>query len=244
MPRPFDALAGTEAAQPSKQRKAWTTYFPDLSNNNGAGVSMREIAHNSRHTGITAVELKATEGTGFVDQFYAKWRDESRQWGLRSFAYHFARPDQHPGTAGARAEADHFCSVVGTVRPGEWRPMLDAETYPNDASWHIAWCERVRAKLGVEPVVYSYWSFLVGMHLAKPFSAGLIFAYPNGLPRAAPCPPPWGKWLAHQYAWHGHIAGCPGECDLNWTGDVHSLLAHPAQGVALEPVFAARRRKA
>lgn len=244
MARSPEGFLAAPAPGGATKRGLWPTYFIDISNNQGSGVNLRQVAHNSRKTGITCVEMKASEGTGYVDQFFHQWRDEARQWGLRSFAYHFARPDQNPTSAGARREADHFCDVVGKVRDAEWRPMLDFETGPFKPEWVRAWNLRVYMRLGVWPTLYSYWSALVGLHLSKPLSAGLIFAYPNEQPKVAPCPPPWKHWQAHQYSWHGHVAGIPGEVDLNWTPNVWPLLAKPIIGAAYEPVFAARRRKA
>lgn len=228
----------------SHKQRPWSTYFLDLSNNNGSGVNLREIAHNSRHTGITGTELKASEGVHFIDPFFDRWRNDCRRWGLRMMPYHFARPDLNPGIKGAQAEADFFCHQVSEIRPAEWRPMLDAETFPNQGSWHRAWCERVFHNLGVAPVFYSYWSFIEGMNQHVPIGDGLIFAYPNNQPGVAPCPPPWKRWLAHQYSWHGTVAGVPGEVDLNWTRNVLTMLAHPVIGGAYEPVYAARRRRA
>jgi lysozyme len=233
-------LAGSEGAAPVKPRGRWSTYFIDVSNNQGPHIDFRQIARDARRTGITAVEMKATEGTTFPDPYFHEWRDECERVGLRTFAYHFARPDQH----GPLPDADHFCSQVGKVRPGEWRPMLDFETPPFNPEWVRIWDERVRARLGVAPCLYSYWSALAGMGLAKPLGDGLILAYPNGQPRAAPCPHPWKRWTAHQYSWHGRVRGVPGEVDLNWTPSVWSLLAFPVRGAALEPLYAARRRRA
>lgn len=239
MTRP-DTIAGSEQAQPSKPRRtAWTTYFVDVSNNNGGGLDFRQVARDAKHTGITCVEMKATEGTGFVDPYFHEWRDECERVGLRTFAYHFARPDR----SHSKDEANHFCDVVGKLRPGEWRPMLDFETAPFNPAWVENWNRVVRKRLGVAPCLYSYWSALVGMHLQRPLSDGLILASWNGLPRVAPCPPPWKHWTAHQYSDRGHVRGI-GLVDLNWTPNVWSLLAYPVRGAALEPLYAARRRRA
>lgn len=235
------AAAAGEAEKP--RRSSWTTYFVDVSNNNGS-VDYRTIARNAGRTGITCSALKATEGASFVDGLFHGGRDFAERMGIRTFAYHFARPDQHSSLSGAVAEANHFCDVVGEVRPGEWRPMLDLETAPFYGEWVKAWNERVRQRLGVAPVLYSYWAALVGMQLPEPLSAGLVLAYPNGLPQSAPCPRPWKRWTAHQYSWHGHVAGVSGGVDLNYTPSVWSLLAFPARGAALEPLYRRRRHAA
>lgn len=225
----------------STRRGVWTTRFLDVSNNNGPNLDFRQVARDAKRTGITAVGLKATEGTTFVDPFFHDWRDECERVGLRTFAYHFARPDEHQL---ATPEAVHFAEVVGKVRAGEWRPMLDFETAPFSGSWAAAWNQVVERRLGVAPTFYSYTAAIESMRLSKPIGDGLVLAYPNESERVAPCPRPWRRWAAHQYSWHGHVAGIPGEVDLNWTPSVWSLLAYPARGAALEPLYAARRRKA
>lgn len=240
-----DAATYLQAATPPARRAGpWSTHFLDLSNNNGAEVELRTVAHNSRVTGITGTELKASEGVDFRDPLFPLWRRQAAELGLRVMPYHFARPDQHSSDAAARQEADHFCNVVGKLHPWEWRPMLDFETAPFHASWVRAFNRRVHERLGVWPVLYSYFAALDGMALSNPLSAGLVLAYPNGLPASAPCPKPWRHWTAHQYSWHGVVAGVPGRVDLNWTPSVRALLAFPVRGAAYEPIMRARRRKA
>lgn len=239
-------LPADVAVPPSRdraERGRWTTYFVDLSSNNGV-VDLREIARGARRTGITCCELKATEGVSYVNPLYHEWRQECERFGLRSFAYHFARPDLHHGYAGAVAEAAHFCDVVERVESFEWRPMLDYETPPFDAAWVRAWNGYVQKRLGVAPCFYSYGAAIESMHLSRPLGDGLIFAYPNGIPQSAPCPAPWKRWAAHQYSWHGIVAGVNGRVDLNWARSVWTLLADPAKGAAVEPAYRARRRRA
>jgi lysozyme len=239
-----DASFLASTTPPVKRRGVWTTRFIDVSNNNGPSIDFHRIAHDARKTGITAVEMKASEGTGFTDPYFYDWREKCQRVGLRVMAYHFARPDEHPGKTGAIAEAEHFCTVVRSIRPGEWRPMLDFETAPFDAEWARQWNATVRARLGVAACFYSYTAAIEGMGLSKPIGDGLVLAYPNGAPGVAPCPKPWRRWTAHQFSWHGRVAGVPGEVDLNYTPSVWSLLAFPVRGAALEPLYAMRRRRA
>ena len=222
---------------PSARRGAWTTRFTDASNNNGP-VNWRNVAHDSRVTGITGTELKATEGADFADPYFHEWRAECAKYGLRVMPYHFARPDQNR----PEVEAAHFCSVVGKLHPWEWRPMLDFETAPFERWWAVAWAHEVRRRLGVAPMLYSYYAALVGMQLRGPILDGLVIAYPNGVPGVAPVPKPWRRWSAHQFSWSGHVAGFSGAVDLNYTPTARSLLAYPVKGLAWEPVM--RRRRA
>lgn len=215
----------------------------DVSNNNGR-VDWRQVARHSSTSGITGAIMKATEGTAFTDELFHDARGAAERAGIRVGAYHFARPDLNPGPTGAAAEARHFAKAVGTIEPGEWRPMLDYEHTPFTAEWVHAWNQAIVKLLGVAPLFYSYLAAIEGMGLTKPLGDGLVIAYPNGLPRSAPVPHPWKHWTAHQYAWHGRVNGVSGDCDLNWTPAVWTMLAHPVRGAALEPMYARRRRQA
>lgn len=241
--RDLAAATAVPEATPAKRRGLWTTYFLDASNNNGT-IDWRRVARDAHRTGITGTELKATEGASFVDGRFADWRDECAAAGLRVMPYHFARPDVNAGERGAIREAEHFCRVVGEIRQFEWRPMLDFEAAPFDPAWARTWNQHVRARLGVAPTFYSYWAAIAAMHLREPLGDGLVLAFPNGQPRTAPCPAPWRKWTAHQYSWHGRVAGVSGQVDLNWTPAVRTLLAYPVRGAIYEPVMRLRRRRA
>jgi hypothetical protein len=84
-----------------------TIYFPDVSNNNGAiDVSA-----------APALFAKATEGTGFVDGYYAGHRDKAHAMGIPFAGYHYL----HHGDI--QAQAANAFSVVGPGVP----LMMDVE---------------------------------------------------------------------------------------------------------------------
>lgn len=80
-----------------------TLFYPDISSRQGppdvpAVLSLK---------GATAVCVKATEGTGYTDPWYAHWKAEAAAEKVFLFAYHFL----HAGNAAAQAA--HAFSVVG-----------------------------------------------------------------------------------------------------------------------------------
>jgi len=234
-----NALDYLDAVAPvTRSTGLWTTRYVDVSNNNGA-IDWRTVASLSRVTGITGAALKATEGAGFVDEYFAGWREMCAHVGLRVMPYHFARPDRYT----PEQDAERFCITVGKIEPWEWRPMLDWETPPFHPQWAETWASIVRKRLGVAPVIYSYFAALNNV-ARRPILDGLVLAYPNGIPGTAPAPPPWRKWVAHQYSWNGHVDGINGGVDLNYSPRVRALLANPVRGLAYEATFRRRRRRA
>jgi hypothetical protein len=90
-----------------------TIDFPDVSNNNGA-IDI---------SGAPALLAKATEGTGFVDAFYAGHRDQAHAMGIPFAGYHYL----HHGNI--QAQAANAFAVVGAGDP----LMLDVEVVQGDA---------------------------------------------------------------------------------------------------------------
>lgn len=231
-------VALSSSTPPTFRRGVWTTHYIDVSNNNGA-IDWRSIASLAKSTGITGAAIKASEGPRFVDDRFAESRLECARYGLRVMPYHFARPD----ASSPAADADNFCRCVSKLHPWEWRPMLDFETPPFHAEWARQWAAEVKQRLGSAPVLYSYYSALLNI-APKPLLDGLVIAYPNSIPGSAPTPHPWRRWVAHQYSWTGEVIGVHGGVDLNYSPAVYSLLAFPVKGLAYEPVFRRRRRRA
>ena len=149
------------------------------------------------------VILKATEGTSYVDRKFSDWWAELA--GKLRGAYHFG----HPGND-AVAEADHFVTEVGyRLTPGDL-VVLDFET--NDglgaahcAAWAATWLARVRTRIGLDPVVYTFLSFAWDGNCAGLGGYALWIADPSspaGKPRV---PAPWKNWALHQYSTSGGL---------------------------------------
>lgn len=144
--------------------------------------------------------VKATEGRTFVDHtFPAQWAALADADVVRG-AYHFGHPRNDP-----IAEADFFLSVVDRqpVKKGDLL-VLDLETSDgmSDAhvnAWAKQWLERVKERTGTTPLFYANWNF------AARYGQGLgdyplWVAYYNQPKGGIPAPPPWKKWIIHQYA--------------------------------------------
>lgn len=118
--------------------------------------------------------VKATEGTGYTNPYFAQQYNGSYNVGMIRGAYHFALPDRSSGTT----QADYFVnhgggwSADGKTLPG----ALDMEYNPYGAtcyglskagmaSWISAFSSRYRTRTGRYPVIYtstSWWTQCVG----------------------------------------------------------------------------------
>lgn len=146
--------------------------------------------------------VKATEGLTFTDdQFTRNW-SQMKAKGLVRGAYHFG----HPANS-ATAEADRFLSVVRGrgLAAGE---LLALDLEDNDgkspaavAAWAKTWCQRVEAKTGIVPVLYTFVSFARGGYCAGLGRYPLWIAAPSYTAGSPPMPlGPWSTWAIHQYA--------------------------------------------
>lgn len=121
------------------------TTFVDRSNVNGADDYSKAP--------VTHLYLKATEGTGFVDQTYQQRRSQALNAGAIVGAYHFA------GHNDPAAEADFFLSRIEKPKPGELRPCLDLESGQSQA-WAERFANRIKSRLGYYPTLYGSTSFI------------------------------------------------------------------------------------
>ena len=96
---------------------------------------------------------KATQGAGYVDpQFKNNWAG-IKAAGLLRGAYHFANTATDP-----TVQADHFVATVGDLDPSDML-VLDIEVTKLNGqdfiNWVATWLERVEAKTGIRPIVYT-----------------------------------------------------------------------------------------
>lgn len=117
--------------------------------------------------GVGFVIAKATEGQTFVDHRYERNKARADHHGLPFGAYHFASPDRT--YRDAIREANHY---VNTARLAgrHLLPVLDLEitgglSRSELVAWAKAWLQRVEARVGVKPIIYtspSFWKDRMG----------------------------------------------------------------------------------
>lgn len=180
----------------------------DLSNNNGS-VNFRTVR---QRTGHRRVYLKATEGLHFVDKFYKARYVAAKAAGFKVGAYHFGHTYNSP-----EAEARHFHSVVGKVKPGDLRPCLDFEIDAPSAAWAQRFLKEAERLFGVKPIIYSYPDYLRRAHFKKAPAALWLasFGRNDGKEHTFFIPLPWKRVAAHQYSSNARVPGIAGKVDIS-----------------------------
>jgi hypothetical protein len=191
--------------------------------------------------------LKASEGTGLVDETYATNRAQAKAVGLTVGAYHFGRPSPAPGDA--IAEADHFLATA-QIAAGDLRPVLDLEdtgglSVPDLQAWVQAFLVRVYERAGVPGVIYvspNFWKSRMGdsTWFAQNGYRTVWVAHWTDGPAATVPAGNWGGqgWTFWQYTSNGSVPGITGRVDLNrYNGlDLTPLLLTTTPYIPLEPV--------
>jgi GH25 family lysozyme M1 (1,4-beta-N-acetylmuramidase) len=161
--------------------------------------------------------VKATEGTGYTNAYFAQQYNGSYNVGMIRGAYHFARPDVSSGAT----QADYFIahgggwSGDGKTLPGaldiEWNPY-GADCYGLSASGMASWISsfnmEYHAREGVYPVIYtatSWWSECVGT--AGDFSSTNPLWVARYSSSAGSLPYNWGYYTFWQNADSGTFPG-------------------------------------
>lgn len=131
--------------------------FVDLSSNNGR-IPRARFEHYAKAHDLVAI--KATEGTGYVNPYFAEQVKWCRELGLLVMPYHFADPISNPSMTQAEEEARHFvrtCKAAGlhmSRRRKLWfhrdhlPGCLDYEqAHPEgkDQTWERFWTRKYRA---------------------------------------------------------------------------------------------------
>lgn len=183
----------------------------DVSNNQGV-ISWEKVGHSRRFVGAY---LKATEGHTYEDSRFRANRIEASLY-LHVGAYHFAR------FGDVKAEAANFLTTVMTVKSNELRPVLDVEadvpTGVDAGGWIQAWNQIIHAELGVWPLLYSYGPWIRARYFHQPLGDGLWLAdygADDGTVHDTTVPPPWKRYVLHQFTDKGRVDGIQGNVDLN-----------------------------
>jgi GH25 family lysozyme M1 (1,4-beta-N-acetylmuramidase) len=170
------------------------------------------------NNGARFAYVKATEGTGYTNPYFAQQYNGSYNVGMIRGSYHFARPN----ISGGAAQADYFVnhgggwSGDGKTLPGaldiEWNPYAGGTCYGLSTSGMVAWIkafsDEYHARTTRWPVIYtatSWWSQCTGnlgdFTSTNPLWVARYASAPGGLPYA------WGVYTVWQYADSGTFPG-------------------------------------
>ncbi|MFG3054029.1 glycoside hydrolase family 25 protein [Kitasatospora sp. NPDC048239] len=185
-------------------------------------------------SGQSFAMLKATQGTGFTDGWFARDLAGARSVDLIRSGYHYFTADQD-----GAAQADHFLDVLhregftGT-HPGELPPVLDLEQCRSGGhrlqlGQVKAFIARVEQATGAAPIVYTRKGFVDDcLGGTKELSGHKVWLarYGDTPPEPLPGAAGWEFW---QYTDHASVPGTAGGVDASvFHGDQAALrrLAH------------------
>jgi GH25 family lysozyme M1 (1,4-beta-N-acetylmuramidase) len=178
-----------------------------------------------RGDGVDFAFIRVSDGLNTPDErFAANWAG-ARAAGVRRGVYQFFRPSQD-----AIAQADLLADAVGALAPGDLPPVLDLETLSGQSPAVVRaraqqWLERVEARLGVRPIIYTgpyFWRDQVGAPAFADDYPLWVAHYTSGCPLT---PAPWSRWAFHQFTDDGRVNGISGPVDRNWFNGTEADLA-------------------
>lgn len=147
-----------------------TLYGPDISNNNGSGISMAEVARE----GFSFIFAKVTEGNYFQDETWPGYRDAARAAGLRLAGYHYAAKSSSPVS-----QVANWQETVGDL---SIPVMIDFEANSGNIDDYWALVQAFNAaghRVALSYIPEWYWSSIGSPDLSK--VPGLIASnYPGG----------------------------------------------------------------
>jgi lysozyme len=165
------------------------------------------------------------------DPFYAINYANAKAAGIRVGPYHRAfatGATMAEARADAISEADVYLATVGTLVPGDLLPALDVETpftglTPKRLStWVRVWLKRVRARLGVKPMIYTNATSWGATGDTREFAKA---RYPLWVAQWGVSKPtvPARNWAGRgyrvwQYTSSGSVPGISGRVDLDRLG--------------------------
>lgn len=175
--------------------------------------------------------VKATEGQGWTNDFYAEDVAAAGAAGLYTGAYHYARPDGDPV-----AQATHFANIIGAGAPNALPPVLDIEETDGRSAqelqdWTRTFLGTLESLTGQTPMIYTYSYFWIDeMDNTTEFSN-----YPLWLAAYQPtAPAPVGGWdtvSIWQSSETGTVPGIGTHVDTNLFNGTDAQLDAFANGI-------------
>jgi GH25 family lysozyme M1 (1,4-beta-N-acetylmuramidase) len=208
-------------------------------------VNWSQVASTSTRYAIMRATIGNEPGKArFIDPKYLEYLAGATANGLVVGAYHRANAGRAPNDA--VNEADYFVDNA-QIAAGDVLPVLDIEethglTVQEMKDWVRAWVQRVLARTGVRPMIYSspyFWRTNMGNALWFADHGYPLWIAHWGV--AAPDVPAenWGGhgWTFWQWTSDGSVAGVPTEVDRDRFkgsqlvhGKIASLTVAPPQG--------------
>lgn len=208
----------------------------------GAGIGWARVAG----AGYKFAFVKATEGSYFVNPFYAGDVAGARRAGLLTAAYAFAIPND----SGPALQADLALNAAGDLSAGgrtlplvvdlEYDPYVSLDhtdycyglTNAAMVAWITAFITEVQRRTGAPPVIYTiapWWHLCTGDSTA--FGADPLWIASGGTTPKLPAG--WTQWQYWQYTAKATVPGVAGKTDVSYfSAATPDAAAPPAQSDA------------
>ncbi|MBI8999703.1 hydrolase [Corynebacterium sp. CCM 8864] len=178
----------------------------------GAAINWREVSA----AGHRFAFVKATEGIGYINPYFAADSQQARNAGMLIGSYHMARPNYS-----ATAQAAEYAAVLATQPQPSLPPVLDIE-YAEDlgpvelSAWVREFVTEIERLTGRTPIIYTYRYFWQkNMANTSEFSDYPLWlaAYENRPPRDIPGG--WNHMTFWQRADNAVVPGMVTVADVN-----------------------------
>ena len=168
-----------------------------------------------RTDGQSFAFVKATEGGDWVNPHYVEDIQAANAAGLKTGAYHYARP-----AGDAKTQAANFAAQIALAPDQTLPPALDIEVAEGKSAAQLEqWIEEFTSELkrltDRTPMIYTYKYFWMGqMNNSQKFSDMPLWlaAYQDQAPEAVGG---WKKLSFWQRSGSGKVAGIPTDVDMN-----------------------------
>ena len=208
----------------------------------GAPIDWQQVAAD----GYKFAFIKATEGSYYVNPYFASDYAGAKAAGLAVAAYHFANPSYSGGTL----QADYAANAARYAADGKTMPVIiDLEYDPYAAadhttecyglspaamvSWIKAFSKELVRRTGEPPIIYStsdWWDTCTGSSTAFADDPLWIASWGVSSPTL---PAGWANWQFWQYTSTATVSGIAGKADVSYLNDAMlDLLAPGVQSSA------------
>jgi len=190
-----------------------------------------------KNAGISFVIIKCTEGLTTIDPMFATNLTNAKQAGLKVGVYHFSRATDNQS---AIAEAQHFISVInqnGGFAVLDIAPAFDIETKEGSTKAMVSsiaktWIETVKRASNMQPLIYSYPSFI------DEFLDETVANIPLWLAAYSVSQPndrgSFKTWTFLQYSESGKIDGIDSPVDLNeYNGNIEDYMYYTEEDLQM-----------
>jgi len=238
-PKLLRLLAGRRGMRPDTAADAGLAEGIDVASgqhDNGATIDWPQVAAD----GYKFAFIKATEGSYYVNPYFASDYAAAKAAGLAVAAYHFANPSYSGGTL----QADFAADEVRYAADGKTMPIVaDLEYDPYATAAHtnecygltpaamVSWIEAFVTELvrrtGQPPIIYStadWWDTCTGSSTAFTADPLWIASWDVTSPTL---PAGWANWEFWQYTSTAGVPGITGNADVSYLSDAMLDLLAP-----------------